>query len=124
MALKEMRLVGTTDGSGDVVINGEDTVIGFLKAVAWTFGDLANNNTFVLSTQGHEASQTLLTGDAGESDADVIFYPRRLIYDEGADVLVGTAGGDREYPLMVGRPRLVIAAGGATKTGGCILYYE
>lgn len=122
--LKEMRLVGTTDGSGDAIINGESNVLGFLKAVAWIDGDLVDNVTFVLSTQGHEASQVLLTAGAAEADNDVIFYPRHIIYDEGADVLTGTSGGDREYPLMVGRPRLVIAAGGSAKTGGCILFYE
>ncbi len=119
-----MRLVGITSAGGAVTVDGETTVLGWLKAVAWIDGDLADSNTAVISTQDHEAAQTLLTIGAGEGDVDNIFLPRHLIYDEGADVLTGTSGGDREYPFMAGRPRLVIAAGGDTKTGGCILYYE
>ena len=124
MSFKEMRLVGTTNSSGVATIDGDKAVLGKLFAIAWVDGDLADNNTAVISTQDHEAAQTLMTTGAGEGDDDEIFYPRAIVHNEGADVLTGTAGGDREKMLMVGTPRLVITAGGDTKTGGCILYYE
>lgn len=124
MSFTEIRLVGETNSSGVATINGTKSVIGKLFAIAWIDGDLDDNNTAVISTQGHDASQTLLTIGTAEGDDDEIFYPRALVHDEGADVLVGANGGDREMMLVAGTPRLVIAAGGDTKTGGCILYIE
>ncbi len=124
MSFKEIRLEVTTDGSGDATTDATTAVMGRLYAIAWVDGDLVDNVTAVISTQGAEASQTLMSIGAGEGDNDAIFYPRHIVHDEGADVLTGTAGGDRTLPLMVGTPRLVVAAGGGTKTGACILYYE
>lgn len=122
--MKEIKLYGTTDASGDVVINAEKTIAAEIVAIAWADGDLANNVTGVISTQGAEASQVIMSIGAAEGDDDAIFYPRHIVHDEGADVLTGTAGGDRCLPLAVGKLRLVIAAGGATKTGGCYVYYR
>ncbi len=124
MTMKEIRLFGTTSSGGAATINATKSILGKLYAIAWIDGDLADNNTAIISTQGHEASQTLMSIGAAEGDNDEIFYPRALVFDEGADVLTGTAGGDRVRMLLVGTPRLVIAAGGDEKTGGCILYYE
>ena len=122
--MKEIRLYGATDASGDAVINAVKTIAGEIVAIAWIDGDLANNVTGVISTQGSPASQTIMSIGAAEGDDDAIFDPRAIVHDEGADVLTGTAGGDRTYPLAVGKLRLVIAAGGATKSGGCHVYYR
>ena len=122
--IKEIILTGTTDSSGDAVVNAEETIAGEVVAIAWVDGDLVNNVTGVISTQGSDASQTIMSIGAAEGDNDAIFYPRAIIHDEGADVLTGTAGGDRCLMLAVGKLRLVIAAGGATKTGGCHVYYR
>lgn len=122
--IKEIRLIGTTDASGDAVINAEKTIVGEIVAIGWVDGDLADNNTGVISTQGSGASQTIMSIGAAEGDDDAIFYPRAIVHDEGADVLTGTAGGDRCLFLAVGKLRLVIGDGGATKTGGCLVYYR
>ena len=122
--LKEIILTGTTDGSGDAVINAEYTIVGKVVAIAWQDGGLANGHTGVISSQGDPGSQTIMTVGTGEGDNDAVFYPRHVIHDEGAGALTGTSGGDREYPFVSGKLRLVIAAGGATATGGCYVYYR
>ena len=122
--LKETILYGTTDGSGDLTINAESTIMGEIVAIAWIDGALANNHTAVISTQGSDASQVIMTIGAAEGDNDAVFYPRHIIHDEGADVLTGTAGGDRALPLAVGKLRMVIASGGATAAGGCHVYHR
>ncbi len=122
--LKETILYGTTDGSGDLTVNAESTIMGEIVAIAWIDGALANNHTAVISTQGSDASQVIMTIGAAEGDNDAVFYPRHIIHDEGADVLTGTAGGDRALPLAVGKLRMVIASGGATAAGGCHVYHR
>ena len=123
MKLREVRLYGTTDTSGDLTVTG-DAVFGKVYAVAWIDGTLDDNNTAVLSTINHDAASTILTLEAGEGDDDAIFYPRAIVHDAGAESLTGTAGGDRAEPLAAGNLQLVIAAGGALKSGGCIVFIE
>ena len=120
MKLKEMRLYGTTNGSGALTVNGDCAVFGRLYAVRWLDTSL-DACTATISTQGHEASATLLTLTA--VNATATYYPRDLVHGATGTALTGTSGGDRCLPLMVGIPRLVISSGGATNAGGCILFY-
>ena len=120
MKLKEMRLYGTTNGSGALTVNGPRAVFGRLYAVRWIDTAL-DSCTGTISTQGHEASATLLT--LSSQNASATFYPRDLVHSATGSALTGTSGGDRCLPLMVGIPRLVISSGGDTNAGGCILFY-
>ena len=122
--IKEVRLIGTTISAGTVTINDTNDILGEIVAVAWYDGDLADNITATLSTQGQPGSQTIMAWGAAEADNDKVFYPRHIIHDEGADVLTGTAGGDRALPFAAGKLRLAIVAGGSVKTGGCYVYYR
>ena len=122
MKLKEYRLYGAVDASGDGTFTSESSVFGLLYAVQWIDGTLADNNTAVLSSINSEAAETLLTLGAGEGDADVKYYPRALVCDNAATALTGTAGGDRVCPVVAGKLQLVIASGGVSTSGGCICY--
>jgi len=122
--LKEIRLYGTTAADGSLTVNAVESMLGEIVAIAWVDGTFDNNVTAVISTQGSEASQTIMSIGAAEGDDDLVFYPRHIIYDEGADVLTGTAGGDRALPLAVGTLRMVVAAGGNAKSGGCVVYFR
>lgn len=122
--LKEIRLYGTTAADGSLTVNAVESMLGEIVAIAWVDGTFDNNVTAVISTQGSEASQTIMSIGAAEGDNDLVFYPRHIIYDEGADVLTGTAGGDRALPLAVGTLRMVVAAGGNAKSGGCVVYFR
>ena len=124
MIVDEIKLYGTTTALGALTVNAEYPIMGEIVAIVWIDGDLADNNTAVISTQGAPASQTIMSIGAAEGDNDAIFYPRHIIHDEGADVLTGAAGGDRALPLAVGKLRMVIAAGGDKKSGGCVVYYR
>ena len=122
MKLKEYRINVTVDADGDGTGYSETSVFGLLYAVQWIDGDLADNNTAVLSTMNNAAAETLLTLGAGEGDNDIKYYPRAVVHDAAATALTGTSGGDRAMPVVAGLLRLVIAAGGVSKTGGCIVY--
>ena len=124
MGLQIVRLIGTTDSSGDLTVNYTAQVLGWLDMVEWIDGDLADGNDAVISAQSvpgeSAAATTLLT--LTNANADARYYPRALTHDETGTALTGTAGGDRVRPVIAGIPRLVIASGGDTKTGGCLLY--
>jgi len=122
MKLREYRLYGAVDASGDGTFKSTSPAFGLLYAVQWIDGTLADNNTAVLSSTNSESAETLLTLGAGEGDADVKYYPRALVCDASATALTGTAGGDRVMPVVAGTLQLVIAAGGVSTSGGCIVY--
>jgi len=121
--IKEIRLSGTTTTAGAVTVNATKAVAGKLFAVAFDKGTLADATNFVVSAQVYDVVKTLLTVTSAGA-ADAFYYPRDLVHDASAAALVGTAGGDRTMPLIVGIPRLAIASGGSEKTGGVIIFYE
>ena len=127
--LDSIRLEVTTDGSGDGNATSKRSVFGLLYAVQWIDGDLVDNNTSVLSVTETDsgADQTLNTLAAGEGDADTWYYPRVALHDLSAVALTYENGQTESVPGMAvinGKLKLVIAAGGDTKTGGCIVYYK
>lgn len=119
--LRSVRLIGPTNTSGAATITAASGVMGFLEAVEWVDGTLDNNNTAVLSVTNteSEADLTLLTLAAGEGDADKWYFPRILEHDNGATALLTYT-----KQIINGTLKLVIASGGNTKTGGCIVYYR
>jgi hypothetical protein len=124
--LDSIRLNVTTDGDGDGTATAERPAFGLLYAVQWIDGDLADSNTAVLSVTNTDSAvdQTLHTQDAGEGDDDTWYYPRSGLHDLSAAAL--TYDGTRAVAGKVainGALKLVVAAGGDTKTGGCIVYY-
>lgn len=127
MAMRVVDLTGTTDGSGDAVITSGQAFYGFLAAVEWVDGDLANNNTAVLTCTGSPSgvAQTLHTQVAGEGDDDAWYYPRVQVHDLSAVALtINSTQPYPGYPVVNGRLTLTIADGGAAKTGGAIVYVK
>lgn len=124
MELRTLKLTGTTDGSGALVVDAPGAIYGKLEAIEWidgTFDDGVGGVITVTKTPSG-VDHTLLTLAAANNDA--IYYPRTLVHktEDGA-ALTGTAGGDRTAPLVAGYPRLTVSSGGNAKTGGCVLYY-
>jgi len=120
-AMKHMSLMGITSTAGGVTISGERSVLGRLYEVKWIDGTLADGVGAVLSAVGGVVDTTLLTLTAANSDA--VYRPRALVHDATGTALTGTAGGDREMPVIDGVPTLTISSGGSQVSGGCIIYY-
>lgn len=117
--MKVIELLGTTAAGGTATITS-DFVSGLVHAVQWVDGDLADNNTAVLSVANSEHTQTILSVGAGEGDDDVWYYPRVATCKN--DCTASTTVFDK--PLVHGILQLAIASGGDTKTGGCYVFLE
>ena len=46
-----------------------------------------------------------------------------MVNNNAGTALTGTAGGDRDLPLLVGVPQMAVTSGGNAKTGAAYLYY-
>ncbi len=124
MQIIDINLIGETNSSGVATITSTQTVKGFLYKVKWVDGDLVDAVTSILSvTETPEGvDETLLTLSNPNANADKNYYPRDVVHSATGSALTGTAGGDRIEPLVVGKLKLTIAAGGDSKTGGCVVY--
>lgn len=124
MQIIDIRLIGETNSSGAATITSTQAVKGFLYKVKWVDVDLVDAVTGVLSVieTPEGVDETLLTLSNPDANADKNYYPRDVVHSATGTALTGTAGGDRIEPLVVGKLKLVIASGGDTKTGGCVVY--
>lgn len=116
--ISEVYLPFTTDGSGAATVQSTVDVFGRLIAVAWTDGDLADGVDAVISCVGSgRPDQTLLTLTNANDDA--WHYPM-----VAASSTAGAALTWYTPQVISGTIKVVVAAGGATKTGAVRLYIE
>ena len=104
-----------TDGSATAyaeAIAGAQT----LYAVQLVDGDLADGVDVTLTCENEDGSIPLLV--AADWNSDKMVYPRVLenLNTDGTDL------SSHCMPVVFGRPKVVIAQGGAVKTGKVILY--
>lgn len=118
---QDIKLKFETDGDGAVAVESERRVFGYLEKVYWEDGDLADGVDATLSMIETPAGveETILT--LTDENNDKVFYPRHLVHSEAGAALTGTQGGDRVRPFLNGKPKLVIAQGGDTKSGSMTL---
>lgn len=117
--LKSIHLIGTTDASGNLTIIAPISVLGWLVAVQWIDGDLADGVDAVLSITRAPypaPDTTLLT--LTNANADAWYYP--VVAECN---VAGVAESTTTLMLVEGTFKLVISSGGNVATGGCIVYY-
>ena len=109
------RIDITTNSSGDG--SGFDTsALGILYAVQLVDGDFADGVDVTITSEQGDLSFPLLT--QANFNTDQIVYPR-VLQALNTD---GTALATHTLPLVVGRPKVVVAQGGNTKSGSFIFY--
>ena len=122
MGLRRVKVAITTNASGDGTGTAPALVVmGHLYAIHWLIGTCAAGVDVTISTAGADGAKTLLT--LTDANSSALYYPRDAKHSETGAALTATLGGDRELPLTTGRPTVVIAQGGDTKTGYVIFYY-
>ena len=125
--LKDVILTGTTTTAGDVTITSAGHY-GYLYAVQWIDGDLADGVDAVLSTTATTTpggvAHTLLT--LTDANVDLWYYPRMVVHDNAGAEVTYDATNQLYGPMAVvtGTLSLVIASGGDTKTGGAIVFIQ
>jgi hypothetical protein len=113
--MRTIRIDLTTNTAGAATAFGE-AVVGTLYAVQLIDGDFADGVDITLTAERDDLSIALLT--KANFNTDQIAYPRTLehLNTSGADLATHCE------PLVFGRPKAVIAEGGAVKTGAVVLY--
>lgn len=124
MSLTEMRIPFTCDALGDVVADGDRSVLAKVVAVIYDAGDIDTGADIdISSVNGSLVTENILeTTDINTSD--LIIYPRRLVQDNTGSALAGTNGGDREMYFLNGTPRVTVDEGGNATSGAITLILE
>lgn len=115
--MKAIRLNVTTDTAGAGTSNLEAVPGGgVVYAVQCVDGDFADGVDLTLTDERGDISAAILV--KADFNTDVIYYPR-VLENLNTD---GTALTTHCMPLVIGRLKAVVAAGGSVKTGAFIVY--
>ena len=123
--LRKVELYGTTNTSGALTVNSTSRVLGALEAVRWIDGAFTDNVTATLSFVGDGIvpDTDLIVWGAGEADNDGLFHGYTIVKDTGAATVTYDGTNEiYERQIVDGQLKLVVAAGGDTKAGGCVVY--
>jgi hypothetical protein len=116
--VRTVLLSGTTNASGALTVTYGDHVMGKLYAVQLIDGSFDDGVDITLTCEHGDFSIPLLT--KADFNSDQMVYPRVAT----AAIADGAALTDYAMPIVNGKPKMVIAAGGNAKSGGCLLYIE
>lgn len=116
--MKIVKLPFTTDGSGNASVTHDitDPVFGLVYAVQLIDGTCDDGVDVTITIEEGELSIPVLT--KADFNTDQMVYPR-AVQSLNTD---GTALTSHTAPIAVGQPKVVIAQGGASKTGAVVIY--
>lgn len=124
MKLLNIKLSGTTNGSGDLTVDAESQVYGLLYAVEIVASALAATADWTLTMQSTPSGNAYTVLTLTNVNTNTIYYPRKGIVNHvGAAINYAATFPVNDLPLLAGKPRIVIAQGGATAAAAIILYY-
>lgn len=113
--MRTVRIDVTTNTAGAATGYGESAV-GLVYAVQLVDGDLADGVDVTLTAEHADLSIPILV--KADFNSDQMVYPRVL---EALNT-DGTALATHAMPVCFGRAKVVLAQGGAVKTGAVVLY--
>jgi len=109
---------GASDGAATT--SAPSAIYGILHSIEYQPGTIDTGATIVVTCVGtNGASKPLLT-KASAGTSNLWFYPRDLTHAV-ADGAASTT--DLTLPILSGIPKAIIASGGNSKVGYCILHY-
>ncbi len=113
--IKAIKVSLTTDTAGAATEYG-DSAVGSVYAVQLVDGDLADGVDVTVTCENENLSMPILV--KADFNTDQLTYPR-VLQALNTD---GTALSTHCEPLVYGRIKVVLAAGGSVKTGAVIVY--
>jgi hypothetical protein len=114
--MRIVTLTATTDGSGDATVNSASVFVGALYAVRLVDGNFDDGVDITVTSVTDDLNVSQLT--KADFNTDQVVYPR-VLQALNTD---GTALTTHCEPLIAGRLRVVVAQGGAAKTGSFVFY--
>lgn len=117
LQLVEMEAI-STDSTGAQTLYSRRPIAGYIETIRYIYTDLASGATFTFTTETIGLAILTVTGVPTQ---DTSWFPRsQIVNASGAPVV----GGYDKVPLNGDRVKLVIAAGGASKTGRVVVIYR
>lgn len=118
--MRDYRISVTTDGSGD----GSTTLAapvtpGVVMAIDYLPGSIVTGATITITDEVPGGGSLTLLVKASAGTSNVRFYPRVL---KNLNTDGSTITGQYDMPLVVGKLKLLVASGGATKTGAVVVH--
>lgn len=114
---------GVSDGAAST--DASTAICGKLYAVEYQPGTIATGATLTLTCKGPNGSSKALLTKASAGTSNSWYYPRDLVHEiTDGSALTGTAGGDRDCPILQGVINAAISSGGNSKVGHVAIYYE
>lgn len=123
--LRKVELYGTTATTGALTVSSTSRVLGAMEAVRWIDGTFADGVTATLSFVGDGIvpDTDLVVWGAGEANDDGLFHGYTIVKDNGAATVTFDGTNELyERQIVDGQLKLVVASGGDTKVGGCVVY--
>ncbi len=116
--MKKIRLDITTDTAGAGNATYGTHVQGYLYAVQFIDGDLADGVDVDIDCVNGNLTYVLM--DKDDFNTDQIAYPRTLEHldTDGSDLSTHC------LPIVSGKPKATVASGGSVKTGAFLLYIK
>ena len=108
----------TTDSSGDATVYLGSNIRGYLVALKYTIGDIATTGDLTIT--GETSGTPILT--VANATSDAYWYPRAPA-NKVADNSAITDSAEL-IPIVRERIKVVVAQGGATKSGSIEAIYE
>ena len=122
--MRDIILTILTNGSGAATVTSTEAVNGYVEKIRWVGSGFSATVDAVLTVTGtpEGVDETLLT--LTDKDDDLTIYPRYAVQgDTGADLTL-TTGSDAFRALVVGKLKVVVAAGGDSLTGSMHVYID
>lgn len=100
-------------------------ILGELCGIAYIAGNIDTGATVTVTCEGTTSGTHTLWNKATVGTSNLFIHPRELAHNpaDGA-ALTGTAGGDREEPILDGCIKVVVSAGGNATSGAVIVYFD
>lgn len=117
--IRDILLTFTTNGSGAATTTATESVSGRLVAAEFNISamDAGSDYTISVTSTPGGVDRTLFTLTNSNTNA---WYDVRGL---GSDAAAASSS-EYVHPAAIGAPKVVVAQGGATKTGKVILYFE
>ena len=112
-----------TDANGDFTATTPRSYNGYIVKVEYSDGDLADGIDLTITAAGNSLATIPILADGAAND-DKVYYPVQVSSDRATGADLATAANIWQRIHVSGKITCLVANGGATNTGACVVWIE